>query len=78
MIIGIVVGVDTVILLIGTAIPETRFNATLVEDEEHLTSVDVSFSNEGSFKRIGIFHTRKPSFKKKNIQNSYNCFEFFS
>lgn len=45
MIIGVVVGVDTVLLLLGTAIPETRLNATLVVDEEHLTSVDVSFAD---------------------------------
>ena len=42
VIIGVVVGMDTIILLIGTAIPETRLNATLVEDEEHPMSVDVS------------------------------------
>ena len=47
VIIGIVVGVDITLLLLGTAIPETRLNATLVVDEEHKVSVDVSFLEEG-------------------------------
>ena len=43
-IIGIVVAVDTILLLIGTAIPETRLNTTLVVDVENPTSLNVSFT----------------------------------
>lgn len=45
----IIVGVDIVLLLLGTSIPQTRLNATLVVDEENPTSVNVSFTPSDSF-----------------------------
>ena len=54
MIIGVVVGVDTVILIVGTALPQSRLNATLEADEEHPTEVDVSFTGEGDCKEINL------------------------
>ena len=41
--IGIVVAVDTIILLAGTAIPQSRLNATLEIDEDNPITVNVSF-----------------------------------
>ena len=49
VIIGMVVGVDAILLLLGTSIPQTRLNATLVVDEENPTSVNVSFTPSDSF-----------------------------
>ena len=49
VIIGMVVGVDIVLLLLGSSIPQTRLNATLVVDEENPTSVNVSFTPSDSF-----------------------------
>ena len=42
VIVLVVVAVDLLIALIGTAIPFTRLNATLVTDDEHEMTVDVS------------------------------------
>ena len=42
VIVLLVVAVDLLIALIGTAIPSTRLNATLVADDEHQMTVDVS------------------------------------
>ena len=38
----VIVALDLAIILIGTAIPASRLNATLVPDVQHLTTVDVS------------------------------------
>ena len=44
MIVFALVLVDATILLIGTSIPQTRLNATLVSDGEHEIGVNVSSS----------------------------------
>ena len=49
LLVVIIVGVDMVLLLFGTSIPQTRLNATLVVDEENPTSVNVSFTPSDSF-----------------------------
>ena len=40
--VGVIVGVEIVIVLVGTAVPQSRLNATLVPDLEHPPFVDVS------------------------------------
>ena len=42
VIIGVVVSIDVVILLIGTAIPQARIVANETRDEEHPSTVNVS------------------------------------
>ena len=42
VIVILVMAVDLTIILIGTAIPVSRLNATLVRDDEHPMRVDVS------------------------------------
>jgi uncharacterized membrane protein len=42
-IIVVVVAVDLVIILIGTAIPSSRLNATSVRDAQHPTATDVRY-----------------------------------
>ena len=42
VIITLVVAVDLLIILIGTAIPSSRLNATSIRDVMHPTAVDVS------------------------------------
>lgn len=42
VIITLVVAVDLLIILIGTAIPSSRLNATSIRDVMHSTAVDVS------------------------------------
>ena len=49
VIIGLVGGVDIILLLLGTSIPQLRLNATLVVDEENPTLVNVSFTSSDSF-----------------------------
>ena len=44
VIVLLVVAVDLLIALIGTVIPSSRLNATLVTDDEHQMTVDVSTS----------------------------------
>ena len=41
-VVGVIVGVEIVIVLVGTAVPQSRLNATLVSDLEHPPFVDVS------------------------------------
>lgn len=41
-IVGMTVGVELMILLIGTAVPHSRLNATLVSEVEHPSFVNVS------------------------------------
>ena len=38
----LVVAVDLLIILVGTAIPSSRLNATKVPDVQHPTAIDVS------------------------------------
>ena len=40
-IVGVVVSVDVFILLVGTAVPQSRLTATLTTDVEHPSSVNV-------------------------------------
>ena len=40
-IVGVVVSVDVFILLVGTAVPQSRLIATLTTDVEHPSSVNV-------------------------------------
>ena len=42
-IIVVVVTVDLLIILVGTAIPSSRLNATSVRDAQHPTGTDVSY-----------------------------------
>ena len=42
IIVTIIVTVDILILLIGTAIPQSRLEATKIRDREHHTSISVS------------------------------------
>ena len=42
MVILLVVAVDLIIILIGTTMPSSRLNATLVDDVQHPSSTDVS------------------------------------
>ena len=41
-VVGVIVGVEIVIVLIGTAVPQSMLNATLVPDLEHPPFVNVS------------------------------------
>ena len=45
-IVGVVVSVDVLILLVGTAIPQSRLTATLTTDVEHPSSVNVRMNND--------------------------------
>ena len=40
-IVGVVVSVDVIILLVGTAVPQSRLTATLTTDVEQPSSVNV-------------------------------------
>ena len=40
-IVGVVVGVEVVILVVGTAVPQIQPMANITDDEEHPTSVNV-------------------------------------
>ena len=46
VIVGVVVSVDVIILLVGTAVPQSRLTATLTTDVEHPSSVNVRMNNE--------------------------------
>ena len=46
VIITLVVAVDLLIILIGTAIPASRLNATSIRDVMHPTAVDVSLKHQ--------------------------------
>ena len=41
-IVAVVVSVDVIILMVGTAVPQSRLTATLTTDVEHPSSVNVS------------------------------------
>ena len=43
VLVGVIVSVDAVVLLIGTALPESRLNATLIEDIEHPHQQNVGY-----------------------------------
>ena len=45
-IVGVVVSVDVIILLVGTAVPQSRLTATLTTDVEHPSTVNVRMNYE--------------------------------
>ena len=52
----VIVALDLAIILIGTAIPASRLNATLIPDVQHLTTVDVSTCTQHRLAVLILIH----------------------
>ena len=65
IIVGVITGIDAFILLMGTSVPQIRFNSTLNMDQEHPTDVSVEKTERGGGGREGEERGRKGGRERK-------------